>query len=389
MPVINRISDFTDEIAEWRHDFHANPELLFDVGRTAGRVTELLESFGVDEIATGIAENGVVAIINGSRTDSGKTIGLRADMDALPILEETGKPYASKTKGKMHACGHDGHTAMLLGVARYLSETRNFNGRVALIFQPAEEGGGGGKVMVDEGIMDRFNIEQVFGLHNMPGLPVGQFAIRPGPLMAAADSIEITINGKGGHAARPHGCVDPIVAGAAVVQALQTLASRNVDPLHSVVVSITQFNAGSAFNIIPATAELKGTVRSLDEDVRGQAEKRISEIATQVAAAYGARAEVRYERFYPPTVNHEAQTAFAGKIAAKVAGAQNVDLDTPPVMGGEDFSFMLQARPGAFIFTGNGDSAGLHHPEYDFNDEVIPYGVSYFVELVQTAMPSS
>ena len=388
MPVLNRVAELHQEVTGWRREIHSNPELLYDVHETAAKVASMLKEFGVDEIVTGIGRTGVVGIINGNKNDSGKTIGLRADMDALPIHEETGKEYASKIDGKMHACGHDGHTAMLLGTAKYLSETRNFNGKVALIFQPAEEGGAGGKAMVDDGMMDTFGITEVYGIHNMPNLPVGQFAMREGTLLAAADELEITIKGKGGHAAKPHNCHDPIVAGAACIQAIQAFAARNVDPLKSVVVSITQFHAGTAFNIIPQEAELAGTVRSLDEDVRVLAEKRIAEIVENVAIAHGCRADVRYKRMYPPTVNHAKQTQFAGEVAKSIAGDDCVNMDIAPVMGGEDFSFLLEARPGAFIYVGNGDSAGLHHPAYDFNDEAIPHGVTFFAELVHKAMPA-
>ncbi len=388
MPVLNRVAELHDEVTGWRREIHSNPELLYDVHETAAKVAGLLEEFGVDEIVTGVGKTGVVGIINGNKNDSGKTIGLRADMDALPMSEETGKEYASQVEGKMHACGHDGHTAMLLGAAKYLSETRNFNGRVALIFQPAEEGGAGGKAMVDDGMMDRFDITEVYGMHNMPKLPVGQFAMREGTLLASADMLEITVKGKGGHAAKPDGCIDPIVAGSAIIQTIQTFASRNVDPLNSVVVSITQFHAGTAFNIIPQEAHLSGTVRCLDEEVRTLVEKRVTEIATHVALAHGCTAEVNYDRMYPPTINHVKQVRFAGEIAKSVVGEANVDMDTPPVMGGEDFSFMLEARPGAFIYVGNGDSAGLHHPAYDFNDEAIPHGISFFAELVHKSMPT-
>ncbi len=388
MPVLNRVAELHDEVTGWRREIHSNPELLYDVHETAAMVAEKLKSFGVDEIVTGIGKTGLVGIINGNKTDSGKVIGLRADMDALPIIEATGKEYASKVEGKMHACGHDGHTAMLLGAAKYLCETRNFNGKVAVIFQPAEEGGAGGKAMVDDGMMDTFGIDEVYGMHNAPDLPIGQFAMREGTLLASADFLDVTITGKGGHAAKPHGCIDPIVAASACVQAIQSFAARNVDPLNSVVVSITKFNAGTTYNVIPQTAELAGTVRCLDEEVRGHAEKRIEEIINNVAAAHECHAEVKYTRLYPPTINHVKQTQFAGDICKSIAGDDKVDMNTPPVMGGEDFSFMLEARPGAFIYVGNGASAGLHHPEYDFNDDAIPHGISFFAELVHKSMPA-
>jgi hippurate hydrolase len=387
MPVINRVAELKDEVAAWRRDFHAHPELQYDLPRTSGRVAELLRQFGVDVVVTGIGRTGVVGIINGKETSSGKVIGLRADMDALPMPERSGVAHASCYDGKMHACGHDGHTAMLLGAAKYLAETRQFNGKVALVFQPAEEGGAGGKAMVDDGMMERFNIQEIYGLHNYPGLPAGHFATRTGALLAAADFMQITITGKGGHAAKPHECADPVVAGAAVVQAVQTFTSRNVDPLQSVVVSITTFNAGTTNNVIPQVAHLSGTIRTLDKAIGDYAEQRLQEIITQVAAVHGCTAEVEYTRNYPPTVNHAEQTAFAGEVAREVAGSGNVDMDLPPVMGGEDFSFMLEARPGAFVFIGNGDSAGLHHPAYDFNDDAIPAGISFFAGLVHKFMP--
>ncbi len=386
MPVINRVAELKDEVAAWRHDFHENPELLYEVHRTAEKVAGLLKDFGVDEIVTGVGRTGVVGVINGRENTSGKTIALRADMDALPIEEATGKPYASQN-GLMHACGHDGHTAMLLGAAKYLSETRDFNGKVVLVFQPAEEGGAGGKAMVDDGMMERFGIDEIYGLHNFPGLEVGKFATRIGAMLAAVDTFEITINGKGGHAAKPQDCIDPIVASSAIVQAIQSFASRNTDPLSPVVVSVTKFQGGETFNVIPQTVSLAGTVRSMDKSVGDHAEKRLHEIITQVASAYECTAQIDYSRLYPPTVNHTDQVAFAGEVATMIAGKDNVDMDVAPVMGGEDFSFLLEARPGAFIYVGNGDSAGLHHPEYDFNDEAIPYGISFFAELVKRAMP--
>ena len=386
MPIINRVADLQNEIAEWRHDIHAHPELLFDVNRTAGMAAEKLREFGCDEVVTGIGRTGVVGVIHGRKGASDKVIGMRADMDALPIEEETGLPYKSTVPGKMHACGHDGHTAMLLGAARYLAETRNFAGTAVVIFQPAEEGGAGGKVMVDDGMMERFKIDEVYGMHNHPGLPVGEFALRPGPLMAAADFLTIDIEGKGGHAAHPNAAVDTIVVGGQMINAIQSIVSRNVDPLEPAVVSITQFHAGSTHNIIPQTAQLHGTARSLSPQVRDLLEKRLHEVVEGTAAVYGARAKLTYERGYPTVINHAAQTAFAANVAREVAGQDRVSVDMAPVMGGEDFAFMLEARPGAFIFVGNGDSASLHHPSYNFNDEVIPFGTSYWVRLVETAL---
>jgi hippurate hydrolase len=385
MPVINSIASFADEVAAWRQDLHAHPELDYDVHRTAGVVAEKLRAFGCDEVVTGIGRTGVVGVIRGRLPGDG-VIGLRADMDALPILEATGRPYASTTPGKMHACGHDGHTAMLLGAARYLAETRNFAGTAVVIFQPAEEGGGGGKAMVEDGLMDRFGIREVYGMHNMPGLPVGHFGLRPGPLLAAADRFTITIEGKGAHAAHPHESVDTIMIGSGLVNALQTIVSRNVDPLKSAVLSVTQFHAGEAFNVLPQTAVLKGTVRTFDPAVQDLVERRMGEVVAGMAALHGATATLDYVRGYPATRNHEDQAAFAAKVAAEVSGADNVNTDFPPVMGAEDFSFMLEARPGAFVFVGNGKTAGLHHPAYDFDDSLIPTGVSYWARLVETRL---
>jgi amidohydrolase len=386
MPIVNRIADLHGEITAWRRDLHAHPELLYDVHRTAASVAEKLKSFGCDDVVTGIGRTGVVGVIHGSRAQSTKVIGLRADMDALPIEEANDIPYKSTVPGKMHACGHDGHTAMLLGAARYLAETRNFAGTAIVIFQPAEEGGGGGRAMVQDGLMDRFRIEEVYGMHNYPGLPVGEFAIRPGPLMAAADRLVIEIEGKGGHAARPHISVDSVLVGAQMVNQIQSIVSRNVDPLQAAVVSICVFQAGTTDNVIPQTALLRGTARSLDPQVRDILEARLHEVVEGTARLYGAKAKLTYKRDYPVTRNHERQTAFAASVASGVVGSAQVDTDVAPVMGAEDFSFMLEARPGAFIFVGNGDSAGLHHPAYDFNDEVIPVGTSYWVKLVETAL---
>jgi hippurate hydrolase len=388
MPVLNRLADRAEEIAVWRRDLHAHPELLYEVHRTAGVVAEKLKSFGCDEVATSIGRTGVVGVIRGKKQASGKVVALRADMDALPIAEATGAIYASKNPGVMHACGHDGHTAMLLGAARHLCETRNFDGTTVVIFQPAEEGGAGAKVMIDDGLLDRFAIQEVYGMHNFPGLPVGSFAIKPGPLMAAADRIRIEVEGVGGHAARPHLTVDTVLVAAEIVGALQQIVARNVDPLDSAVVSITLIETGTADNVIPQTALLRGTARSLKPAVRDLVERRIAEVAEGVARLHGAKVNVRYTRDYPVLMNHERETDFALKVARDVAGEAHVNPTMVPVMGGEDFAFMLQARPGAFIFMGNGDTAHLHHPAYDFNDAAIPFGASYWVRLVENAMPA-
>ncbi|QWW67478.1 M20 aminoacylase family protein [Rhizobium sp. WYJ-E13] len=382
MPILNRAAELQDEVAEWRRHIHARPELLFAVETTAAFVAEKLKEFGVDEIVTGIGRTGVVGLIKG-KGEGNRTVGLRADMDALPLTEITGKPWASKTPGKMHACGHDGHTAMLLGAAKYLAETRNFNGNVAVIFQPAEEGGGGGNLMVKDGMMERFGIEEVYGMHNLPGLPVGQFATRKGPIMAATDEFTVTIKGRGGHAAQPHRTIDPIATGAQIVTNLQMIASRSVDPLRSVVVSVTKFNAGFAHNVIPNDATIAGTIRTLDEDVRAQAEARLRQVVEGICAAHGAEADINFHRNYPVTFNHADETEHAVAIASDIAGEANVNPEVDPMMGGEDFSYMLNARPGAFIFIGNGDTAGLHNPAYDFNDEAIAHGISYWVRLAE------
>jgi hippurate hydrolase len=383
MPVINRIAEFSEEIVGWRRDFHAHPELLYGVHRTASRVAELLRSFGVDEVVEGVGRTGVVGVIKGR--GPGRTIGLRADMDALPIVERSGVAHSSETPGRMHACGHDGHTAMLLGAAKYLSETRNFDGNAVLIFQPAEEGGAGGKAMVDDGMMDRFGIEEVYGMHNMPGIAKGTFAMRAGGIMAASDKFDIVIEGKGGHAARPQYAVDPVAIAAQLIVTLQTLVSRNVDPMRSAVLSVTMFHAGDAFNIIPQRVELAGTVRTLDEDVRSLMEKRLKEVTIGLVSTLGGKAAVNYHRGYPVTVNAAEAVDYAAGVAGAVAGAERVDADTDPSMAGEDFSYMLQARPGAFVFLGTGDGPELHSDTYDFNDEVIPVGVSYWVRLVEGA----
>ena len=388
MPIVNRIAEFHQDITAWRRDLHSHPEILYEVHRTAATVADKLRSFGLDEVVTGIGRTGVVGVIRGRGTKSGRVIGLRADMDALPLKETSGKPYASTIDGRMHACGHDGHTAMLLGAARYLAETRNFDGTAIVIFQPAEEGGAGGKAMVADGLMDRWRIQEVYGMHNMPGLPVGAFATRPGPLMAATDEFTFDITGRGGHAARPHGTIDPIIIGTGLVQALQTIVARSVDPIESAVVSVTKFHAGQAHNIIAETAQIGGTVRTLKPEIRDLIEARIRSLVDGFATAHGATIVLDYNRNYPVTKNHPAETAFAVSVAGEIVGTANVAADAPPVMGGEDFSYMLEARPGAFVFIGNGDTAGLHNPAYDFNDEVIPIGCSYWARLVETAMPA-
>jgi amidohydrolase len=385
MPIIPAIQDLAADAQYWRRDLHSHPELDYDVGRTAKFVADRLHAFGCDEVKMFIGRSGVVGIIKG-RAGAGRTIGLRADMDALPIHETTNLPYQSTNPGKMHACGHDGHTAMLLGAARHLAKTRDFAGTLAVIFQPAEEGGAGARAMLDDGLMQRWPIEEVYGMHNAPALPVGAFAIRKGPFLAAADRFTIRIEGRGGHAAQPHLGIDPILAGSQIVLALQSIVSRNADPLDSCVVSVTRFDAGTTFNVIPQTAELLGTVRTLSDATRDFAQRRVTDIAKGIGAAMGANVEIHYVRGYPVTRNHPAQTEFAADIARKIAGDDAVDSNAPPIMGAEDFSYMLEGKPGAFIFIGNGDSAGLHHPGYDFNDAALPYGMSYWVRLAETAL---
>jgi amidohydrolase len=385
MAIVNRIAGYADEMTGWRRHLHTIPELGRECFKTAAFVDEKLREFGVDEIQTGFATTGIVAIINGQ--GNGPTIGLRADMDGLPIIETTGLEYQSTHEGRMHACGHDGHTTMLLGAAKYLCETRNFSGRVALIFQPDEEATGGAEAMVEEGILDTFDISQVYGIHNMPDFQVGGFFTTTGPLMAGADVFDINIKGRGGHGAMPHGTVDPVLAACSIAQAIQTIVSRNVDAAERLVISVTQIHTGSVDNVIPDTAYMNGTVRSFTPEVRDLAERRLREIVAGQAASYGCEAEVVYNRGYPATYNSAEGVVTATKAARDVSGDEAVVDDFEPVMGSEDFSYMLQKRSGAYLFMGQGPSAGLHHPEYNFNDDVAPVGASFFARLVETAQP--
>ena len=385
MPIVNRVADLHAEITDWRRDIHANPELLYDVHRTAASVAEKLKSFGCDDVVTGIGRTGVVGVIRG-RKPGGKVVGLRADMDALPIQEANDLPYKSTVPGKMHACGHDGHTAMLLGAAKYLAETRNFAGTAVMIFQPAEEGGAGARAMLRDGLLDRFGIKEVFGMHNYPGMPIGQFAIRSGPAMASTDTIGIRLEGVGAHAAFPHIGIDTILVGAQIVNQLQSIVSRNVDPVEAAVVSICTFHGGEAENVIPQEVRLGGTVRTLSQEVRDLVLKRAREVVEGTARLYGAKAHITLTPGYPVLVNDSGRTAFAASVAREVAGDGKVDDQWPPLMGAEDFAFMLNERPGAFIYVGNGDSAGLHNPKYNFNDEAIPHGTSYWVRLAEAAL---
>ena len=386
MPVLNRLADTAEELATWRRYLHENPELLYDLPKTTAFVAQKLKEFGCDEVVEGIGRSGIVAVVRGQGEGS-RVIGLRADMDALPVTEVTGLDYASRTPGRMHACGHDGHTTMLLGAARHLAETRAFAGTAILVFQPAEEGGGGGKAMIEDGLMERFGIQEVYGMHNLPGLPVGRFAMRPGPIMASADYLYITVDGRGAHAAKPNEGVDVVLTGSAIVTALQQVVARNLDPLASGVVSVTKFHAGEADNVLPPAAELAGTLRSLGTDTRMMLRARVTEVATAVGTAFGAKVTVRIKEGYPTTLNHPAQTLFAQEVATDVAGEMHVDPAAPPLMAAEDFAYMLEERPGAYIFIGNGPSAGLHHPGYNFADEALPHGASYWVRLVEKAMP--
>ncbi|MEQ8292396.1 MAG: M20 aminoacylase family protein [Roseovarius sp.] len=387
MAVINRIAGFADDMTAWRRHLHTHPELGFDCHETAAFVVDRLREFGITEIETGIATSGVVAVIEGR--GEGPTIGLRADMDALPIMEATGLDYASAVPGRMHACGHDGHTTMLLGAARYLAETRNFAGRVALIFQPAEEGPGGGRVMVEEGILERYGISEVYALHTLPGAAEGSFETCPGPIMAGVDTFHIDVTGLGGHGAMPHETRDPVVAAAGMVQAIQTIVSRNHYALDELVVSVTQIHTGSAENIVPETAYINGTIRSFDPKVQAMVHRRLEEIVAGQAASYGVTAALRIDVGYPATINHPDQTGFAAGIAREVATGGAVVDDRRKEMGAEDFSYLLAQRPGAYLFLGQGEAAGLHHPKFDFNDAVAPVGASFFARLVERAQPAA
>ncbi len=387
MPIKNRFAELHPEITGWRRHLHTIPELQFDLPKTSAYVEGVLREMGIADITTGIAQTGIVAVIEGRTNTSGRVIGLRADMDALPIEEATGLDYTSTHPGKMHACGHDGHTTMLLGAARHLVESRAFDGRVIVIFQPAEEGGAGAKAMIDDGLFTRWPCDEVYGMHNRPNLPVGQFTIAPGPIMGSVDEVRIHIEGRGGHAARPDETIDTFPIAAAIINAVQTITARTVDPMDNAVVSLCTIHAGNAFNVIPQTLDITGTVRTLREEVRSHIEGQLAAIVPNIAAGFGATATLDYIRMYPVTVNHDHETQLAAQAAQEVAGVENVSLDMPPVLGGEDFSFMLNEVPGAMINVGNGPSAGLHHPKYDFNDDVIAWGCSYWTTLVRQRLP--
>lgn len=387
MPVDNWVSGCLDELVAFRHDLHSNPELLYDLPRTSAQVASALRKAGCDEVVEGIGKTGVVAVIRGKSNTSGRAIGLRSDMDALPILEATGKPWASKTPGKMHACGHDGHTTMLLGAAMGLVQSRAFDGTAVLIFQPAEEGGAGARAMIEDGLFRRWPVSEVYGMHNRPNLPIGEFTIAPGSIMGSVDMIDIEIEGVGGHAAMPHQTVDPAPVIAALIQAVQTITARTINPMDSAVISITTIHGGDAFNVIPQTIRMTGTVRTLKDSVRDHVEVRLNQAVTGIAAAYGAKGKLDYSRHYPVTVNHAQETELAAVAAEAVAGVGRVTRDMPATLGGEDFAFMLNEVPGAMINIGNGPSAGLHHPAYDFNDEAIAWGCSYWCELVRQRLP--
>jgi amidohydrolase len=383
MPVINRIADLAPRMQGWRRHLHRHPELAFDCHGTAAFVADRLREFGVDAVHEGIAQSGIVALIHGRQP--GPVVGLRADMDALPMTEETGAGHASTVTGKMHACGHDGHTAMLLGAAQYLAETRNFAGSAALIFQPAEEDGGGAGVMVSEGMLDRFDVAEVYAIHSAPGTPVGHFYTTPGPLMAAVDEFHIHVKGLGGHGALPHDTRDPVVAACGIVQAIQTILSRNHYALDDLVISVTQIHTGTTDNVIPETAYINGTVRTFDKAVQAMVMRRMQEIVAGQAMAYGVEARLDYEIGYPPTINDPDRTRFAVDVAREVG--LHVEGEAGREMGAEDFSYMLEKRPGAYLFIGNGATAGLHHPAYDFDDDAAPYGASFLARIVERALP--
>jgi len=390
MPVLNAIAGYTEEMTGWRKHLHRNPELGFECQETAAFIAERLREFGVDEIHDGIAVSGLVAIIYGADMDGrggAPCIGLRADMDALPMEEQTGAEHTSIRPGRMHACGHDGHVAMLLGAAKYLCDTRRFAGRVALIFQPAEEDGGGAQVMVQEGIMERFNIGQVYAVHNAPGVAPGHFSTTSGPLMASVDTAIVRVTGRGGHGAMPHTCVDPVVAIVSMVQALQTIVSRNVSALEEAVISVCEIHVGTANNVIPGDGWFSATIRCFDKDVRLLLKRRIQKIIAGQAAAFGVTADIDYDWGYPATVNTGENAVFAAGVAAQVSGPEAVDLNADRKMWSEDFSYMLEVRPGAYLTMGIGPAAGLHHPAYDFNDSAAPIGASYFAKLAEAAQP--
>lgn len=389
MSVIERIAGYQADLVEIRRDLHAHPETAFEERRTADVVAARLAALGV-EVHRGLAGTGVVGVL---RAGSGqRAIGLRADMDALHVAELNDFGHRSLHAGKMHACGHDGHTAMLLGAARYLAETRHFDGTVYFIFQPAEESEGGGELMVREGLFEQFAAEVVFGMHNWPGVPVGQFQLRKGPMMAGTNRFEITVTGRGGHAAMPHQGIDPVVAGSALVQALQTLTSRNLNPLDSAVVTVTQFHGGDAWNVIPSEVVIRGTTRAFTPEIQDLLEDGMRRVCDGVTAAHGCKVALRYERNYPPLVNSEREAQLAREVLESLVGAENVQWDCAPTMAGEDFAFMLQARPGCFVFIGNGPGQGgcmLHNPRYDFNDAILPLGASYWARLVERYLPAA
>jgi len=387
MPIINRVADFHEQMKEWRHDIHAHPEIAFEEQRTSDIVARELQSFGI-EVHRGLAKTGVVGVL---KNGDGPSIGLRADMDALPIHEANDFDHRSKHDGKMHACGHDGHTSMLLGAARYLAETKQFKGTINFIFQPAEEGEGGARVMIEEGLFDKFPCQSVYGVHNMPGMETGTFNLRSGPIMAAYDTFEIKVFGQGTHAAMPHKGIDPVVVASQIVNALQSITSRNLDPLESAVISVTQIHGGDTNNVIPDSVWMEGTTRCFKPEVRDWLKPSMGRVIEGIAATYGAKVEFDYLRRYPSTINHRAETEIAAKIAGEVAGEAKVDTDTPPVMGGEDFAFMLEKVPGCYLFIGNGAGEGacmVHNPNYDFNDEILPVGATYFSRLVETVLPA-